>query len=511
MRSLLLSPSSYRFHHPNPFRSLESVPLLSVTRLRDESESRSSFKFSEASLKRHGCSMRRSSVIVKAFDDDSFDFYSGDIFAATYVISSSEGEESDGEYALNVVTETTSQRLGKFPRGRKKHRHYKVGVSFEEFECRICCLTSVCSLEIRYGINLGLLAFLTPLLLLVDSFAWKIVRLPLPPYFLSLPFFTSAALATLAGYIFVPLLDRLKVHEPIRTLAPVAHNRRQTIPTMGGLFFVPVGVVVAIALTKFSSVEVAGAAAATVVFAAIGFVDDYLSLCSDNNNGLSAKIQLLLEGAVGTCFAFWLETANVSSPYGMKMLVPLPSPLGLVCLGKLYLLLTSFYFVSMGNLVKATDGLDGLAGGIACLAFVAMAIAVLPICSDLSIFGASMAGACFGFLLHNRYRASVSMGDTGSLALGGALAAMAACSGMFFPLFISSGVSVLEASSVIIQVAYYSVTKRLNGRGRRVFKTVPFHHHLRLSGLKEPMIVTMAYVVSSLLSLSAAYVGLTSA
>lgn len=426
-----------------------------------------------------------SSFSVKAFDDDSFDYDSGDIFAAAYSISSSEGEESDGEYGLNVVTETTAQRLAKFPRGRKKHR-------------------------IRYGINLGLLAFLTLLLLFMDSFAWKIVRLPLPPYFLSLPFFTSAILVTLAGYVCVPMLDRMKVHEPIRRLGLVTHSRRQTIPTMGGLFFVPIGVVVAIAMTRFCSVEVAGAAAVTLVFAAVGIVDDSLSLCSDNNNGLSAKIQLLLEGAVGTGFAFWLERASISSPYGMKMLVPLPSPLGLICLGKLYLLLTSLYFVSMGNLVKATDGLDGLAGGIAALAFVAMAIVVLPICSDLSIFGASMAGACFGFLLHNRYRASVSMGGTGSLAIGGALAAMAACSGMFLPLFISSGVSILEAASVIIQVAFYSATRRLKGKGRRVFKTVPFHHHLRLSGLKEPMIVTMAYVISSLLSLSAAYVGLIS-
>ncbi|KAH0870845.1 hypothetical protein HID58_077867 [Brassica napus] len=483
MGSIPLSRSSYRFQHPNPFRSLESLPLLSVTRLRvRQSGSPSSFKFNVA---RHGCSSssssssimgHNSSFSVKAFDDDSFDYDSGDIFAAAYSISSSEGEESDGEYGLNVVTETTAQRLGK----------------------------------IRYGINLGLLAFLTLLLLFMDSFAWKIVRLPLPPYFLTLPFFTSAILVTLAGYVCVPMLDRMKVHEPIRRLGLVTHSRRQTIPTMGGLFFVPIGVVVAIAMTRFSSIEVAGAAAVTVLFAAIGLVDDSLSLGSDNNNGLSAKIQLLLEGAVGTCFAFWLERASISSPYGMKMLVPLPSPLRLICLGKLYLLLTSLYFVSMGNLVKATDGLDGLAGGIAALAFVAMAIVVLPICSDLSIFGASMAGACFGFLLHNRYRASVSMGGTGSLAIGGALAAMAACSGMFLPLFISSGVSILEAASVIIQVAFYSATKRLKGKGRRVFKTVPFHHHLRLSGLKEPMIVTMAYVISSLLSLSAAYIGLIS-
>ncbi|CAB78829.1 putative protein [Arabidopsis thaliana] len=313
MRCSLLTPTSYRFHYPNPFRSLESIPPLSNSRYRIESGSPSSFKFSAPSLQRH------SSVSVKAFDDDTFDFYTGDIFAATYAISSSEGEESDGDYALNVVTETTAQKLGKFPR------------------------------------------------------------------------------------------DRLRVHEPIRTLGPVPHNRRPTIPTMGGLFFVPIGVVVAIALNKVSSIEVLGAAAATVAFAAIGLIDDSLSLY------------------------------------------------------------------------------------------------------NLSVFGASMAGACFGFLLHNRYRASVSMGDTGSLALGGALAAMAACSGMFFPLFISSGVAVLEASSVIIQVVYYSTTKRLKGKGRRIFKTIPFHHHLRLNGLKEPMIVTMAYVISSLLSLSAAYIGLISA
>uniref|UniRef100_A0A0D3DEU2 Uncharacterized protein n=1 Tax=Brassica oleracea var. oleracea TaxID=109376 RepID=A0A0D3DEU2_BRAOL len=130
MGSIPLSRSSYRFQHPNPFRSLESLPLLSVTRLRvRQSGSPSSFKFNVA---RHGCSSssssssimgHNSSFSVKAFDDDSFDYDSGDIFAAAYSISSSEGEESDGEYGLNVVTETTAQRLGKFPRGRKKHRH----------------------------------------------------------------------------------------------------------------------------------------------------------------------------------------------------------------------------------------------------------------------------------------------------------------------------------------------------------------------------------------------------
>ncbi|CAK9164025.1 unnamed protein product [Ilex paraguariensis] len=194
-----------------------------------------------------------------------------------------------------------------------------------------------------------------------------------------------------------------------------------------------------------------------------------------------------------------------------KMVVPLPAPLGLVCLGKLYILLIPFCFVSMANGTNLTDGLDGLAGGTAALAFIGMSIAVLPICSDLAVFGASMAGACVGFLLHNRYKASVFMGETGALALGGALAAMAACTGMFFPLFISSGICVLEVLSVIMQVSFFRTTKYFCGTGFRLFRMTPFHQHLELCGLREPIIVAGAYVISSMLVLLAGYVGLISA
>ncbi|KAL5716322.1 phospho-N-acetylmuramoyl-pentapeptide-transferase [Ranunculus cassubicifolius] len=193
------------------------------------------------------------------------------------------------------------------------------------------------------------------------------------------------------------------------------------------------------------------------------------------------------------------------------MLVPLPAPLGLVYLGRFYVYLTSFCFVSMGNGITITDGLDGLAGGTAALAFVGMSIAALPISSELSIFGASMAGACIGFLLHNRYKASIFMGDTGSLALGGALAAMAACSGMFFPLFVASGVFVLEVLSVLAQVFYYKTTKHFSGVGHRIFERAPLHRHLESCGFKVPSIVASTYVVSCMLAIYAGYVGLLSA
>ncbi|XP_058196137.1 phospho-N-acetylmuramoyl-pentapeptide-transferase homolog isoform X3 [Rhododendron vialii] len=436
----------------------------------------------------------------------SLDDWEDDDDILEYRHSSSEVEESDGDDLLNPVSDIdlptvrepfletndaltgTAHRLAMITRGRRKSR-------------------------VKHGVitNIGLMTFLTILLLLVDCCAWRIVRLPLEPFYLMRPFCISAIVVSCAGYVCVPLLRSLKIHSIIRREGPARHSSKKGTPTMGGLFFVPIGIIVAEVSVGFSSIEVRGAAVATLAFAAIGLLDDVLSIIKNHNYGLSALMKILLEVAVGSIFSVWLETTKISSPYSMKMLVPLPSPLGLVCLGKCYLLLTSFCFVSMTNGINLTDGLDGLAGGTAALAFIGMSIAVLPICSDLSVFGASMAGACIGFLSHNRYKASVFMGDVGSLALGGALAAMASCTGMFLPLFISSGIFVLEAVSVIMQVSFFKTTKRLQGRGRRLFRMAPFHHHLELCGIKEPTIVAAAYVISSLSALLAGYVGLISA
>lgn len=443
------------------------------------------------------------------FNDDSADIPLLDDWGENeetkgYMISSSDSENSDTEFLVTPVTEVdlptssvssntdalnvATHRLGMVGRGHRKHR-------------------------IKYGalLNTGLIIFLTMVLVYVDWCAWRIVRLPLVPFHLTRPFLISAALASCAGYVCVPLLYSLKMYQIIRKEGPARHSVKKRTPTMGGLFFVPIGVAVAKCIAGSSCPEVSGAAAATLAFGAIGLLDDMFMLVKNHNSGLSGRLKLLLEIAVGACFSFWLSTTSIASPYRMKMLVPLPAPLGLIHLGKWYLMLTSFCLVSMGNGVNFTDGLDGLAGGIAALAFLGMSIAVLPICPDVSMFGASMAGACVGFLLHNRYKASVFMGDTGSLALGGALAAMAACTGMFFPLFISSGIFVIEASSVVMQVLYFKTTKYFQGAGRRLFRMAPIHHHLELCGIKEPLIVAGAYAVSSALALFAGYLGLISA
>ncbi|PKU82190.1 Phospho-N-acetylmuramoyl-pentapeptide-transferase like [Dendrobium catenatum] len=302
----------------------------------------------------------------------------------------------------------------------------------------------------------------------------------------------------------------MKIHQILREEGPRTHSSKKGTPTMGGLFFIPIGIAVASKMSNYNSWLVYGSILATLAFAAIGLIDDLLSCIKGHNYGLPGWIKFSLQVAVGAYFSFWLDSVHTSMPYDMKLSVQLPQPFGHVYLGKYYLALTTFCFASMGNGVNLTDGLDGLAGGVAAWAFIGMSIAILAISPDLAILGASMAGACVGFLFHNRYKASIFMGDTGSLGLGGALATMACCTGMFLPLFISSGVFVMEVLSVILQVLFMKVTGKLFGVRRRIFRMSPIHHHFELCGYKEPVIVASAYFISCILALIAGYIGIIS-
>lgn len=248
---------------------------------------------------------------ISSFDDWVVD----DSVAAYMFSSSSDGEESDGEIVLNPLSEVdlprvkvstdeavtiSAHRLALIGRGQKRHRIY-------------------------HGllINLVLIIFLTMVLLLVDWCGWKIVRLPLGPFYLTSPFFMSLILASCAGYICVPLLKSLKFHQILRKEGPARHSRKNRTPTMGGLFFVPAGISVAKFMTGFSSIEVSAAAAATLAFAAIGLLDDVLSFMKKHNSALSPWLRLLLEAAVGIWFSFWLDATSLTSPYGMYIFLSL--------------------------------------------------------------------------------------------------------------------------------------------------------------------------------------------
>lgn len=188
--------------------------------------------------------------------------------------------------------------------------------------------------------------FSTVLLSLVDCCAWKIVRLPLAPLYLMSPFLISAVAVSCVGYVCVPLFCSLNLHSVIRKEGPARHSSKKGTPTMGGLYFIPIGVIVAEVIVGFSSLEVLGASAATLTFAAIGLLDDLISM-RNNNVGLSARFQIVLEVslffflyflqiisllllslevtvlhsgtqvAAGTFFSFWLYALDISSPYSM--------------------------------------------------------------------------------------------------------------------------------------------------------------------------------------------------
>lgn len=144
-------------------------------------------------------------------------------------------------------------------------------------------------------INIGLFIFLIIFLLLIDSWAWRIVRIPLEPFYMTFPFATSSLFSACAGYMYVPLLHIMKFYSTTRKKCPSLHSCKKGTPTMGGLFFVPIGIAVARTLVGFSSVEVYGAAVVTLAFTAIGFIDDLLSIARNSNHGISRFIKFLLQ------------------------------------------------------------------------------------------------------------------------------------------------------------------------------------------------------------------------
>ncbi|XP_021722238.1 phospho-N-acetylmuramoyl-pentapeptide-transferase homolog isoform X3 [Chenopodium quinoa] len=404
----------------------------------------------DTSIWKQGYNLKHDVVQLRSMDEDSvgissFDDWGNNEGTSDYMIFSSDGEDSDGEILVTPMNDVDMPRV--------KRQFVTAEDALTATASRLALLGRMHKKDrIIYGFvsNFGLISFLTICLAFVDWRAWRIVRQPLNAFYFLSPFLASASLVAFAGYVSVPILKIFNIRQKFRRKWPYKYNSKKGTPTIGGVFFIPIGVAVA----KFmggSSTEFTGILLVTLAYAVIGLFDDTVGLIKPCNFGLSRGTKLLLEVAVAAWFSFWLYTQNISSPYSMKMLVPLPAPVGLLNLGGYYLLLTVFTFILMTRGHKIIDELDGFAGGIAALAFVAMSVAVLPICSDVSVFGTSMAGACVGFLLHNRYRASVTMGNTGSLAIGGALAAMASCSGMFIPLFIASGILVIEVIAVVIQ------------------------------------------------------------
>jgi phospho-N-acetylmuramoyl-pentapeptide-transferase len=314
---------------------------------------------------------------------------------------------------------------------------------------------------------------------------------------MSIPLLTCASICGILGYGAVPLLRRLKTGQVIQEDGPQTHLKKAGTPTMGGIFFVPVAVIIALIWSQ-PTPELIAVSLVTLAYAAIGWIDDWQVLRQQSNKGISPKMKLILQIAVAILFCFWMiwyEPASITN-------IALPGGINL-SLGLLFWPLAGFVLTAENNATNLTDGIDGLAAGTGAIAFLGLGAIVAPTSPELMVFCACLSGGCLGFTLHNRNPANVFMGDTGSLAVGGALAAAGLLSGNLWGLFIVSGIFFVESLSVIAQVSYYKATKGPDGKGKRLLKMAPLHHHLELSGWTETQVVGAFYLINTLLAIVA--------
>ncbi|MGE5633002.1 MAG: phospho-N-acetylmuramoyl-pentapeptide-transferase [Caulobacteraceae bacterium] len=301
---------------------------------------------------------------------------------------------------------------------------------------------------------------------------------------------SAFVLALVAGPIFIPVLTRMKFGQMVRDDGPQSHLKKTGTPTMGGVIIIVPAAIAALAFSKDKDMLLV--LITTCLFGIIGFIDDYLKIKNKRSLGLRAWQKMAAQLLVAVFMA--LVTSGISQ-VGTKVLVPFTGRY--LDLGLFYIPFTVIFFIATVNSVNLTDGLDGLAGGIAVVVlgfFSVIALAASHL--GLLIFAGALIGALLGFLRFNSHPAQVFMGDTGSLALGGAIAALAAITRLPLFLLIIGIVFVLESLSDIIQVAYFKMTG-----GKRFFKMAPLHHHFELSGWAESKVVSVFIIASIIMCL----------
>jgi phospho-N-acetylmuramoyl-pentapeptide-transferase len=301
------------------------------------------------------------------------------------------------------------------------------------------------------------------------------------------------AVGMLLTAILIPFLKKVKAGQNIREEGPESHHIKAGTPSMGGLAIIGAILLGGIAGGAWTP-ETFAALLGFLLFAAIGYFDDYLKVVKKQNEGLLAWQKFSLQFVISLGFAVYMV---VYSESGTEVFVPFWNQT--VDFGVWYIPFIVFTILAMVNAINLTDGLDGLASGVT--AIVAMFFAFLAVRtgngSEAMIY-AAITGSCLGFLVFNRYPAKIFMGDTGSLALGGAVALTAIVMKMELFLPIVGFIYVIEALSVVLQVGFFKAT-----RGRRIFKMAPIHHHFEKSGMRETTVVLAFWLVTMVCCLGA--------
>ncbi len=337
---------------------------------------------------------------------------------------------------------------------------------------------------------------------------------------------TAMLLAFLVGPTIIAQLKARKVGQVVRADGPASHQEKRGTPTMGGLIIILATVVPTILWARLDNRFVFVAIFATLWMGAIGFLDDYLKIVEGKSQGLVAKWKLLGQSTFGLVLGLILIFDPVVSTEIMPAsgtTIPFFKYVVVVFTPALFVFFVTFVITGSTNAVNLTDGLDGLATGLTAVAAAAFGIFAyifgrvdvtqylnlfyLPGAGELTIFCAALMGASLGFLWFNAHPATVFMGDTGSLAIGGALGTVAILLKAEFLLLLIGGVFAAETASVLVQTGTYKWFKRTRGReyadAHRVFRMAPLHHHFEKLGWRETTVVTRFYIVGIVCALVA--------
>ena len=330
---------------------------------------------------------------------------------------------------------------------------------------------------------------------------------------------TALVIAFWLGPRVIRKLRELQIGEAAKVEAPKTHLAKAGTPTMGGLIVLGAVLIPTLLWANLSNAYVLMIVFVTAALGAVGFLDDYLKVVKKKPKGLIGQYKIVGQVGVGLIIGsiiywaphwidpdLWKLNTSTTVPFFKAMELDL---------GMLYVPMVVFVIAATSNAVNLTDGLDGLAIGL--VGIVALTLGIIAYVSgnvvlseyltipylrgngELIVFCAALLGGALGFLWYNSYPAQVFMGDTGSLALGGAIGALCVLMKKELLLPTLGGIFLAETVSVIIQRGYFKYTKKRHGEGRRVFKMAPIHHHFEMKGWPEPKIVTRFYIMAILL------------
>ncbi|ENK0556790.1 phospho-N-acetylmuramoyl-pentapeptide-transferase [Clostridium botulinum] len=301
----------------------------------------------------------------------------------------------------------------------------------------------------------------------------------------------SFLLSTITSLFLIPLFKKLNLGQSIKNGIPISHKKKAGTPTFGGIIFIFSSIITMLFMIKNYNKELLLVISSLIAFGLIGFIDDTLKKIHKKNEGLTSKGKMILLLFVSSIFAIY----SYYNP-SIGSIIMFPFTKKLFDLKILYIPFIIFYYVSTTNALNLTDGLDGLATSITLLVvtfFIFLSFGMGHY--TLSISCGCIAGALLGFLRYNCYPAKIIMGDTGSLALGGAIATIAMILKNPFIVIIVGGIYVIEALSSLIQIVFFKLF------GKRIFKMAPIHHSFELHGWHETKIVSVFSIITTILCL----------